>query len=178
MIVNKQFENLVVFNKSSYLYAIKTIGKVVNMKLNTKTRYGIRTMIELAIDWEGKGLLQKEISERQSISYKYLDHIISALKTRGLIANVDGKKSGYRLTRAPEEISVYDVFTAFEPDISIVDCLSPDGKCTNEKACAAHDLWSNLNAHIINYLKSENIKNLADKQAKINSQNSANMYYI
>ncbi len=148
------------------------------MKLNTKTRYGVRTMVELAMDWEGKGLLQKEISERQTISYKYLDHIISALKTRGLIANIDGKKSGYRLTRAPEDITVYDIFMAFEPDMSIVDCLSPDGKCTNQKACASQDLWSNLNTHIISFLKSEDLKSLADKQRKINTQNSANMFYI
>lgn len=148
------------------------------MKLNTKTRYGVRTMIELAMDWEGKGLFQKEISERQNISYKYLDHIISALKTRGLIANIDGKKSGYRLTRAPEEITVYDIFTAFEPEIAIVDCINPEGKCTNERQCAAQGLWFNLSNHIIQYLRSENLKTLADKQVKINSQNSANMYYI
>lgn len=148
------------------------------MKLNTKTRYGVRTMVELAMNWEGKGLFQKEISERQGISYKYLDHIISALKTRGLIANVDGKKSGYRLTRAPEEITIYDIFTAFESDISIIDCITSDGNCTNVKACASHQLWANLNKHIINYLKSENLKGLADKQLKINSENEANMFYI
>lgn len=148
------------------------------MKLNTKTRYGIRTMIELAMEWESKGLFQKDISERQNISYKYLDHIISALKTRGLIANVEGKKSGYRLTRAPEEISVYDIFTAFEPEIAIVDCIGREGKCMNERKCASQDLWFNLNNHIIQYLKSENLKTLADKQGSINSQNSANMYYI
>lgn len=161
-----------------YLYAIKTIGKVVKMKLNTKTRYGVRTMIELAINWGGKGLFQKEISERQNISYKYLDHIISALKTRGLIANVDGKKSGYRLTRKPEEITVYDIFTAFEPEIAIVDCLNEDGKCTSKKGCAAQDLWCNLNAHLVSYLKGENLKTLADKQLKINNESAENMFYI
>ncbi len=134
------------------------------MKLNTKTRYGIRAMIELAMDWGGKGLYQKEISERQHISYKYLDHIISALKTKGLIINVEGRKSGYRLGRKPEEINVYDIYKAFEPDMQIVDCIGEDGECVNSPNCAAKDLWCGLNKAIIEHLSSVNLKDLSDKQ--------------
>ena len=148
------------------------------MKLNTKTRYGVRTMIELAMDYGGKGLLQKEISERQDISYKYLDHIISALKARGLIVNVEGKKSGYRLSRKPEEITVYNIYKAFEAELLIVDCISPDGRCTNEKACAAQDLWSGLNTQIIEYLKVYDLKQLAEKQQKLNNERADTMFVI
>lgn len=148
------------------------------MKLNTKTRYGIRAMIELAMDREGKGLLQKEISERQDISYKYLDHIISALKASGLIANVEGKKSGYRLSRKPEDITIYDVYKAFEPELLIVDCLTPEGKCTNDKACASQDMWYGLNTAIIDYLKKHNLKQLADKQTKLNTERADATYII
>lgn len=148
------------------------------MKLNTKTRYGIRTMIELAMDWGGKGLLQKDISERQEISYKYLDHIVSALKARGLILNIEGKKSGYRLSRLPEEITIYDVYKAFEPELTIVDCLSSDGKCIKGNSCASQELWSGLNSLIIDYLKSHNLKELAEKQSKLNSQNNSPVYFI
>ncbi|MBN1650540.1 MAG: Rrf2 family transcriptional regulator [Bacteroidales bacterium] len=143
------------------------------MKLNTKTRYGIRTMVELAMDWEGKGLLQKDISEKQEISYKYLDHIVSALKARGLIVNVEGKKSGYRLSRKPEEITVYDIYKAFEAELSIVDCLLPDGRCSKDKACATQELWSGLNTLIVDYLKKHTLKELAEKQTNLNASNSA-----
>ncbi len=135
-------------------------------------------MIELALDKSGKGLFQKDISERQDISYKYLDHIISALKARGLIVNVEGKKSGYRLSRVPEEITVYDVYKAFEPELLIIDCLSTDGQCTNEKACAAQEMWFGLNTRIIEYLKSYSIKDLADKQQKLNSEQADTMFVI
>lgn len=148
------------------------------MKLNTKTRYGVRAMIELALDKKGKGLLQKDISERQNISYKYLDHIISALKTRGLIVNVEGKKSGYRLSRSADEITVYDVFKAFEPELLIVDCLSPDGKCTNIKTCAAQEMWFGLNNTIIDYLKAYKISELAEKQQKLNNEQADSMFVI
>jgi Rrf2 family protein len=148
------------------------------MKLNTKIRYGVRTMIELALDYNGKGLFQKDISERQNISYKYLDHIISALKARGLISNVDGKKSGYRLSRLPEEITIYDVYKAFEPELLIVDCLTVDGQCANEKACAAQQLWFGLNTIIIDYLKSQTLKELAEKQQKLNNEQADAMFVI
>ena len=148
------------------------------MKINTKTRYGVRTIIELAIDWQGKGLFQKEISKKQDISYKYLDHIIAALKAKGLIENVEGKKSGYKLTRAPEQISAYDVFTAFESEISVVEGLNKDAKPANDRSTAAQELWSDLNNKIIEYLKSVSMKELADKQKKHSSANDANMFYI
>jgi Rrf2 family protein len=143
------------------------------MKLNTKTRYGIRTMVELAMDREGKGLLQKDISERQEISYKYLDHIISALKARGLIVNVEGKKSGYRLSRKPEDITMYDIYKAFEAELTIVDCLSADGRCSRERSCSTQELWFGLNTLIIDYLKKHSLKEIAEKQQKLNTSTSA-----
>jgi Rrf2 family protein len=149
------------------------------MKLNTKTRYGIRSMVELAMSWGDKGIFQKEIAKRQQISYKYLDHIISALKTKGLITNVEGKKSGYRLARKPEEITIYDIYKAFEPSLQIVDCINDDGECLKEKTCASKDLWCGLNKKIIDYLESVTLKEIADKQLTLNTQGEkSDMYFI
>ena len=149
------------------------------MKLNTNTRYGIRSMIELAMNWEGRAIFQKDISERQQISYKYLDHIISALKTKGLITNIEGKKSGYRLSRKPEEITVYDIYKAFEPALQIVDCISEGGECSRANFCAAKDLWCELNGKIMQHMKGVNLKELADKQRLLIQKDAkADMYYI
>ncbi len=100
------------------------------MKFNTKTRYGVRTMLELALNENrGNGTLQKEIAENQDVSIKYLDHIIADLKAAGLIVNVAGKKSGYRLTRSSKQISVYDIYSAFDDELAIIDCLLVGGEC-------------------------------------------------
>ena len=70
-------------------------------------------MLELALKSDKEeGTLQKEIAENQDVSLKYLDHIIASLKSAGLIVNAGGKKSGYRLNRPAEEISIYDVYSA------------------------------------------------------------------
>ena len=60
------------------------------MKIGTRTRYGLRTMLEIALSESTKGVFQKEIAANQSLSNKYLDHSKHSLKTAALICNVKG----------------------------------------------------------------------------------------
>jgi Rrf2 family protein len=148
------------------------------MKFNTKTRYGLRTMIELAMHGNETGVYQKEISERQEISFKYLDQIIASLKASGLIVNSEGRMSGYVLSRDAEKINVYDVYKAFQHELMIIDCLKGEGNCTRENKCATRDFWNGLNKLIVEYLESTNLNELALKQEAINEQESERMFYI
>jgi len=148
------------------------------MKFNTKTRYGLRTMIELAMNGNDSGVYQKEISERQEISFKYLDQIIASLKASGLIVNSEGRMSGYILSKDPEEINVYDVYKAFQHELMIIDCLQGKGNCSREGKCATREFWGGLNDLIVNYLESTNLKDLAEKQEAINERESESMFYI
>ena len=148
------------------------------MKFNTKTRYGVRTMIELAMHWKEGGVYQKEISERQEISFKYLDHLVSSLKASGLIENADGRMSGYVLTKNPNDISIYDIYKAFEPELAITDCLTEDNLCERSSICASKEFWSGLNKLIIDYLENAKLQDLAQKQKQINDTQAASMFYI
>ena len=148
------------------------------MKFNTKTRYGLRTMIELAMNGNDSGVYQKEISERQEISFKYLDQIIASLKASGLIVNSEGRMSGYILSKDPEEINVYDVYKAFQHELMIIDCLKGEGNCSREGKCATREFWGGLNDLIVDYLESTNLKDLAQKQEAINERESESMFYI
>ena len=148
------------------------------MKFNTKTRYGLRTMIELAMHGSDTGVYQKEISERQEISFKYLDQIIASLKASGLIANSEGRMSGYVLTRDAEKINVYDVYKAFQHELMIIDCLKGEGNCSREGKCATRDFWDGLNKLIVEYLESTSLNDLAQKQVAINERESESMFYI
>ena len=135
-------------------------------------------MIELAMHWNSRGVYQKDISERQGISFKYLDQIIASLKTSGLIVNSSGRMSGYILSKDPEEISVYDVYKAFEYELVIIDCLTSEGICKRDRNCAARDFWNDLNNIIIEYLESTKLIDLAQKQRQINDNEVENMFYI
>jgi len=133
------------------------------MKFNTKTRYGLRTILELSLNENNReGILQKEISKKQEVSVRYLDNIIALLKASGLIVNVGGKKSGYRLTRPAREISIYDVYLAFEDEMAIIDCLLHEGECSRKKNCALKGFWCDLNNTIKTSMKSMNMEILAE----------------
>ena len=135
-------------------------------------------MIELAMNGNDSGVYQKEISERQEISFKYLDQIIASLKASGLIVNSEGRMSGYVLTRDAEKINVYDVYKAFQHELMIIDCLKGEGNCSREDKCATRDFWDGLNKLIVDYLESTNLSDLARKQKAINERESESMFYI
>lgn len=125
------------------------------MKINTKVRYGLRTIVEIAQNPEG--ILQKDISENQSISTKYLDQIIAGLKAAGLITSVSGKRSGYRLMHPPEEMTVYDVYKAFEFELNISSCESQGIECPFKEDCFSKNYWCELNSIVKNHMQKKTI---------------------
>lgn len=146
------------------------------MKFNTKTRYGLRTVLELALNEGNKaGILQKDIAENQDVSVKYLDQIISSLKKSGLVINKSGKKSGYILTRPSRYISVYDVYLAFENEMEIIPCLSPGGECARKDYCVLRGFWCELNESIIDKMKSANLYDLSKRNKNLVSMRNKNL---
>ena len=132
------------------------------MKFNTKTRYGLRTMLELSLkENSGRGVLQKEIAENQVVSVKYLDQIIASLKAAGLIVNAGGRKSGYRLNKPSGDITIYDVYLAFDEELAIIDCLFPGRECPRNHSCVLRKFWSDLNDNIRSQMESVNLNMLA-----------------
>ena len=143
------------------------------MKFNTKTRYALRTMIEIAMDSDQNGILQKEIAKNQEISEKYLDQIIASLKIAGLIKNLKGKKSGYILGKDSSVIKVKNIIEAFEADF----VLKENNHYDENKSIAAEIFWKGLVEKMLNYADSITLKELAEieKQSKLKENK---MYYI
>jgi Rrf2 family protein len=133
------------------------------LKFSTKTRYGIRAILDIALNQNESGVLQKDIAARQEISVKYLDHIIHALKVGGLVTNLRGKKSGYVLTREPSQITIYDIHNAFEPGICVIDCMSHTYMCSLKDKCAARGFWGELNKRITDYFKGITLEDIMKK---------------
>jgi len=137
------------------------------VKFNTRIRYGIRTMLELAMNESTEGIYQKDISQNQDISIKYLDHIIMSLKTAGLVRNISGKKSGYKLTRDAKEISMLDIYHAFEPGFTVNECAYSESECPRLRICAVKGFWAELNTIMIDYFRSVTLEDLKTNQVTI-----------
>jgi len=130
-------------------------------------------MLELALNEEREeGIFQKDIAKNQDVSNKYLDHIISDLKSAGLIINVAGKKSGYRLNKPADEITVYDIYRAFENELAIIDCLLIQGECPKKKHCVIKEFWCDLNQSLRSQMEDMNLGLLANKYKKAEEINT------
>jgi Rrf2 family protein len=124
------------------------------MKLSTRTRYGIRAIIELA-QYEGTRPLQlKTIAERQDISIKYLEQLMGMLRSAGLVRSVRGSKGGYTLGRPPEQITLSEVFRCLEGAVTTTECVGDEDVCKRSADCVARDLWIEVEAAIHHVLDS------------------------
>ena len=137
------------------------------MKINSKIRYGLRTMFEIALNENNTGVFQKDIAKHQQLSEKYLDMIIASLKASGLIVNAGGKKSGYILNKPSSEIKMYDIYRTFEPELSIIHCTNRAVTCFISRICVANEYWMGLNDVITNYLESTTLEDIVKKHKKI-----------
>lgn len=127
------------------------------MKFSTKTRYGMRAMIELANCYKDRPILLKDMSERLGISMKYLDHIISSLKARGLIVRL---KDGYVLGRAPEKIKCDEIVNILEGSLNPVVCVDSPSVCDKYVKCRAKKVWKKVGATLRETLKSFTLEDL------------------
>ena len=99
------------------------------MKFSTKSRYALRLMAELARYAPGTTVSLKEISERQQLSLRYLEQIVTPLARVGLVKSERGSQGGYRLTKAPADYTAGEILRAIEGSVAPIPCL---GSVTNE----------------------------------------------
>ena len=84
------------------------------MKLTTKGRYGLRAMVDLAVNTDDEAVALSQIAERQGISLNYLEQLVARLKKSGIVNGIRGAQGGYVLAMPAEEISVGDILRALE----------------------------------------------------------------
>jgi Rrf2 family cysteine metabolism transcriptional repressor len=133
------------------------------MKLSTRTRYGMRAIIELA-QYEGKRPLQlKAIAERQDISVKYLEQLMSLLRSAGFVRSVRGSKGGYVLARPAGEIPLSEVFTSLEGPVTTTECTADSEVCGRSADCVARDIWLQVERAIQMVLSSITLADLVKK---------------
>lgn len=139
------------------------------MKLTTKSRYGLRAMIDIATNFKEDPIPLKEVAKRQNISEHYLEQLISSLRKSGLVNSVRGAQGGYTLAKNPSKITVGDILRALEGPIGLVDCvLEEDSReCIREDTCVTRIVWEKIRDSIVNTVDSitlQDLCNLPNKQ--------------
>lgn len=133
------------------------------MKLSTRTRYGMRAIIELALS-DRKGPLQlKVIAQHQDISAKYLEQLMVVLKSAGFIRSIRGAKGGYVLAKAPNQIKLSDIFHCLEGPVSTVECVENEDYCRRAADCVARQVWAQVQEAIEGVLQSITLQDVVDR---------------
>lgn len=125
------------------------------MMISTKGRYALRVMIDLASQNSHAYIPLKEITERQNISTKYLESILSTLVKANLVIGIRGKGGGYKLTKHPSEYTLGSILKITEGSLAPVNCLnSQRPSCDRREDCPTRPVWENLNQIIDEYFES------------------------
>jgi len=135
------------------------------MRLSTRTRYGIRAILEVAENCSREPLKLKTIAERQEISAKYLEHLMAILKSAGLVRGVRGARGGYVLARPAKEIKMSEVFRCLEGPVVTVECLNDKSYCKKTADCVSRQLWVEVQKAIMNALENVVLQDLVDRAA-------------
>ena len=125
--------------------------------LAQRTRYALRSLLYLAEEQDGAPVQLARIAETQRVPPKYLELIMLDLKKAGLVRSTRGPKGGYRLDRAPAEISFGEIVRVMEGPIALVSCASvnfyePCGDCKDEASCAIRKAFAILRDQTTNFL--------------------------
>jgi Rrf2 family protein len=140
------------------------------MRLTTKSRYGTRLVLDLALHAQKNPVRLSEISNRQSISLKYLEKLISMLKKAGFVKSTRGPYGGYMLAMPMENISVGDIVRVLEGTDAITDCSESDnvcGTCTRAGKCLTQYIWAEASKAMFEKLDSFKIDKLIQRTDEI-----------
>ena len=111
------------------------------MRLTTRSRYGTRMILDIAMHCTAGPVRISDIASRQGLSTKYLEKLIRELKRAGFIASKRGPGGGHSLAIPPEDISVGDVVRSLEGEAGLVECLENDGLCQRIEQCPTREVW-------------------------------------
>ena len=134
------------------------------MRISTKGRYALRIMLDLAQNDDMGPVALREISERQNITPKYMESIMSMLLRDKLVQSLRGKAGGYQLTRKPEEYPIYEILSCAEGGLAPVHCLAmEENECPIRKTCLTIPVWEGLHQVIKDYLSGITLKTLIEQ---------------
>lgn len=137
------------------------------MKISTKGRYALRTLVDLAQHSDQGLVALKDIAARQEISQKYLEQIVTQMSRAGFLKGVRGPQGGYRLARDPKDYNAAEILEAIEGSLAPVSCLGTEkNECDRCGCCSTLDLWKGLYVTVVDYLSAITLQDLVDKANK------------
>ncbi len=122
------------------------------MKLNTRVRYAVRLMADIARHGSDQPVPLRDVAERQGLSKLYLSQLATALRNASLLRSVWGNRGGYVLARPASEIKLREIIEAADGPVNIIECVVDDRACARAQVCEAIHVWRDINEAIVEVL--------------------------
>jgi Rrf2 family protein len=132
------------------------------VELNTKARYAVMAMADLAKYGQDAAVPLSAIAERQNLSLAYLEQIFLRLRRAGLVESARGRAGGYSLARPARSIHIAEIMRAVEEETRMTRCLDAEVGCLGEERCLTHALWHALGEHIAAFLSNVSLQEVLD----------------
>lgn len=131
------------------------------MLITRECDYAVRVVRALA----GENRLSVgEICEREAITAPFAYKILKKLQKAGLVKGFRGVHGGYSLNKAAEEMTLYDIYSAVDPELLIIDCLEPGYECVrnngDDSLCKVHVELCSVQKELCRLLKEKSMKEL------------------
>ena len=140
------------------------------MKLSTKGRYGLRILMDLALNESNdRPRMIHDIATAQKISEKYISRLVIALRKAKMVKSIRGAKGGFKLAIPPSELTVLAIVEAMEGPLAIVDCLGSHSSCKFSGTCAPQVLWQHLNEEIREAMRKVTLQDVLDSYRSLNA---------
>jgi Rrf2 family protein len=137
------------------------------MRLSTKTRYGTRAVLDIAMHGENGPVTLNEIAERQDLSKKYVGHIVNQLLAVGILESVRGPQGGYMLARPARKIRLGEIVRALDGSLSPVRCVEKPGFCDRSTKCAVREVWVALKEAVESVIDRITVAELVKRQEEL-----------
>ena len=142
------------------------------MKLNSKSRYAVMALADIASFERNKPVSLRDISLRQNISLVFLEQIFSKLKKNNIVKSIRGTNGGYVLSNHPSQIKLSSIFLAVDEKVKQVQCKKESKKGCNGKSskCITHYLWDELELYINDFFNKKNLGDLLKKNLETRTE--------
>jgi Rrf2 family protein len=135
------------------------------MKISTRGRYALRMMLDLAMAQKDEYVTIKSIADRQDISEKYLEQIVTMLSRSGFVKSIRGAQGGYKLAKPAEEYTVGMILRQIEGSLVPVACMEDDpNQCPRSSWCVTLDVWKQIDDAINDVVDNITLADLVKKQ--------------
>ncbi len=148
------------------------------MILSKKSRYGLRALIDLAVNSKTEHMALNLLAERNGISAQYLEQVFAALRRADIVKSIKGPQGGYLLKRPAKDISVAEIVIALDGSYHVEEEVAgPDSEIHGITDTVQKLVIDSINEQLDDVLGQVTLADLEEDYIQ-NSVFDQGMYYI